>query len=102
MSDIWTALLGLGDNLGRDRLIHAEKQHSLTASIAPAKVEGTDIDAVTSQHSADPANKAGRVLVYDVEHIARKLCLDPDTENLDQTRRFAQEGARSATPNEVV
>src|SRR5688500_3423001 len=79
-------LAGLVDHVLADRLVDAEQQHRLPTRIAPAEVEGADVDSSLAEQGADTADEAGRILVDDVEHVPGQLGLDADAEYLNQPR----------------
>src|SRR5688500_12524902 len=65
-------------HLAGDMAVDRHQGHRLAARLAPAEVEGADIDSGLAQGGAEPADEAGPVLVDDVDHLAGQFGLDRD------------------------
>src|SRR4051794_36931334 len=71
-------------NESRDRIIDRNQRDGLSGLLPAAEVEGRDIDPVLTKLGAKSADEARLVVIDDVNHLAGKLCLDRDAEDLDQ------------------
>src|SRR3954464_15931831 len=78
--------LDAGQYLGRDMAVDRDQRDRFAACLAPAEVEGRDIDPGLAERRAEPADEAGRALVDDIDHLADQLRLDPHPEQFDEAR----------------
>src|SRR6185295_8195229 len=81
----------LGGEFRRQWLVDLDKRDRRAARLVAAEMEGRDVDLVLAQQGAEPADEAWLVVVGDVKHVRRELCLDLDSLDLDDARMLAAE-----------
>src|SRR4029078_89580 len=77
--------LHLGEHLRGNGAVDLEQRNGSDAMPDAAEMEGGDVDPGIAEQAGEVADKAGLVLVGDVDHRLAELGIDPDAPGIDPT-----------------
>src|SRR5947208_13374818 len=78
--------LHLGEDLGWHRAVDLDQRDGVAALLGAAEMEGRDVDLGIAEEACELADKAGLVLVGDIDHRFSELGIDPDAFDVDEPR----------------